>query len=289
MSTSPASSALTILDCSGMTVTSIPSRCGRPPYHPSKATILNPLARSTPSGTIMNGPHPTGVIPNCSLPISSIARFEIGVNARPGPRLHAAARNGANGALNLTIEGQLIGRGRLDNERELVGVGRGELGVGCPLVGVNEVVGIQRVAVVEGQTRPQFEGVLETVRRHRPTLGKIGDQPEFVVELHQTGEEVGNKLTGDDPEIHLRRVECRNLADPEPEFEGAALLRLLARGTDPARSLAARRTRFERGQATGKPEGAGGGGQFHHRPPRHARTTENTPIDPGHLALSLLG
>ncbi len=79
--------------------------------------------------------------------------------------------------------------------------------VGGALVGVEDIGGHQRVAVVEGQARAQLEGVLEPIRRDLPGLSEIGNDAEVLVELDQAGEEARQDRAGDDPLRELAGIE----------------------------------------------------------------------------------
>src|SRR5215208_781642 len=100
-----------------------------------------------------------------------------------------------------------------------------EVRVDGALVGVDDVGGFERVAIVEGETVAEGEAVGEAVFVDRPVLGEIRDQTQLDVELDKAGEHVRNQLAGHDPEVDLGRVEIRNLANAEAELERAASLR----------------------------------------------------------------
>ncbi len=109
----------------------------RPPAVPAlEGDQLEAAAQVGAVGHDGEGAAPTGVWSNCSSPISSKARCEIGVRARPGPRLAATARNGANGALRVKVTVRVVGSIDRFDQGQLVGMGRGEIGVDGALVGV---------------------------------------------------------------------------------------------------------------------------------------------------------
>jgi hypothetical protein len=81
---------------------------------------------------------------------------------------------------------------------------------------------------VEGETGAQGEGVDEPVFGDGPLFGEVGDDPEFLVELDETREEVRQQFPGNDPEVDLGGIEGRDLTEPEPPAKRAALHRILA-------------------------------------------------------------
>src|SRR4051794_15434235 len=128
ISTSPAANALVWLAGSGMKVTSILSSSGRPPYQPSQASMVKPDCEFIVSGSSLNGPQPTGLSRNSSLPIWSMTFFGTGVNARPGPRVQVVARNGANGVLKVSTNVVSSGASALATFLSLLACGEASAG-----------------------------------------------------------------------------------------------------------------------------------------------------------------
>ncbi len=162
-------------------------------------------------------------------------------------------------------------------------MGRGEIGIDRTVVRVDEVLGDEGIAVVEGQARAEMEGVLESVRRDVPGLCQVGHQAKLLVELNQTGEEIGDQLAGNDPEVDLGGIEGRNLGESEAEAKGAAGLRVLAGWEDRRRGVGM----VDVCETGGETSGAGGGSEPEQCPSRDIWSAQGTPVKIGHQGLLL--
>ena len=127
--------------------------------------------------------------------------------ARPGPRPQATARKGEKGALKVKLTVRSSGVSTGFNQRQLVGVGRGEVRVNGALIGKDNVFGLERVAVVERQPVAELEAVVQAVLADRPGFGQVGQETQLGVELDKAGKNNRQESRGDIPEVDLSRIE----------------------------------------------------------------------------------